>query len=47
MRVILNAALFLAAAGAAFAQRSKPVTVEIKNVQGQVVGTGVLRSQGS
>ena len=44
MKVILNAALFLAAAGAAFAQGSKPVTVESKNVQGQVVGTAVLTS---
>jgi len=42
MRSILSAALFLAATGATFAQGSKPVTVEIKNVQGQVAGTAVL-----
>lgn len=44
MKVISGAALFLAAASAAFAQGSKPITVEIKNVQGQVVGTAVLSS---
>jgi superoxide dismutase, Cu-Zn family len=44
MKPILCAALFLAVAGTAFAQGSKPVTVEIKNVQGQVVGTAVLSS---
>ena len=44
MKTILCAALSLASAGAAFAQGSRPVTVEIKNVQGQVVGTAVLSS---
>lgn len=45
MRAMLCAALFAAAAGASFAQShsaSKPVTVDIKNVQGQSVGTATL-----
>lgn len=42
MKALLCAAFFLSATAAAFAQGSKPVTVEIKNVQGQVVGTAVL-----
>jgi len=48
MRVVLCAALFLSATGVAIAQEnhshsvSKPVTVEIKNAQGQTVGTAVL-----
>lgn len=45
MKAILCAALFAAAAGATLAQShsaSKPVTVEIKNVQGQGVGTATL-----
>src|SRR5215472_16837044 len=47
MRVVLCAALFLSATGVAIAQEnhshsvSKPVTVEIKNAQGQTVGTAV------
>jgi Cu-Zn family superoxide dismutase len=44
MKAILCAALFLTVAGTAFAQGSKPVTVEIKNAQGQNVGTAVLSS---
>lgn len=45
MRAILCAALFATAAVATFAQShsaSKPVTVDIKNVQGQSVGTATL-----
>jgi Cu-Zn family superoxide dismutase len=48
MRALVCAALFLSAAGAVLVQESranavpKPVTVEIKNAQGQVVGTAVL-----
>jgi superoxide dismutase, Cu-Zn family len=48
MRALVCAALFLSAAGAVLLQESrasalpKPVTVEIKNAQGQVVGTAVL-----
>jgi superoxide dismutase, Cu-Zn family len=48
MRVLLCAALCVGACGAAFAQEShshsgaKPVTVDIKNVQGQSVGTATL-----
>ncbi len=48
MRALLSAALFLWAGGAVFAQEShthsasKPVTVDIKNVQGQSVGTATL-----
>lgn len=48
MKSLLCAALFLSATGAVFAQdthshsASKPVTVDIKNVQGQTVGTAVL-----
>ncbi|HXY24783.1 MAG TPA: superoxide dismutase family protein, partial [Candidatus Acidoferrum sp.] len=48
MRVFLCAALCLCASGAIYAQEahshtgSKAVTVEIKNVQGQTVGTAVL-----
>lgn len=42
MKAILCAALFASAAGATLAQShssSKPVTVDIKNAQGQSVGT--------
>lgn len=45
---VLSAALFLVASSAVYAQgtqshaASKPVTVDIKNVQGQSVGTAVL-----
>lgn len=46
MKALVCAALFLCASGAAYAQEthshSKPVTVDIKNVQGQSVGTAVL-----
>ncbi len=48
MRALLSAALFLWAGGAVFAQEShthsasKPVTVDIKNAQGQSVGTAAL-----
>jgi len=48
MKALLCAALLLATGGAAIAQEahshsaSKPVTVDIKNVQGQTVGTAVL-----
>ena len=45
MKAILCAALFASVAGAAFGQShsaSKPVTVDIKNVQGQSVGTATL-----
>src|SRR5215472_18362519 len=45
MRAIICAALLAAAAGATFAQSrsaGKPVTVDIKNVQGQSVGTATL-----
>jgi Cu-Zn family superoxide dismutase len=48
MKALVCAALLLSASGAVFAQdthshsASKPVTVEIKNVQGQIVGTAVL-----
>ena len=45
MRAMLCAALFAAAGGATFGQShsaTKPVTVEIKNVQGQSVGTATL-----
>jgi Cu-Zn family superoxide dismutase len=48
MRALVCAALFLSAAGAAFVQTShanaaaRPVTVDIKNAQGQSVGTAVL-----
>ena len=48
MKAFLCAALLLSATAAALAQEthshsgSKPVTVEIKNVQGQVIGTAVL-----
>ena len=48
MRSLLCALLFLCANAAVFAQdgnshaASKPVTVDIKNVQGQTVGTAVL-----
>jgi Cu-Zn family superoxide dismutase len=48
MRSIVCAALFLSAASLAFAQdgraqaSAKPVTVDIKNVQGQSVGTATL-----
>jgi len=48
MRILLCAALFLSGTGAAFAQNAhsqapaKPVTVEIKNAQGQSVGTAAL-----
>lgn len=50
MRVFKCAALFLCAGGAALAQEghahsaSKPVIVDIKNVQGQSVGTATLTS---
>jgi superoxide dismutase, Cu-Zn family len=48
MKSLACAALFLSAAGLVFAQQSraqaaaKPVTVDIKNVQGQSVGTATL-----
>ena len=48
MRALVCAALFLSATGAVCVQEShakaapKPVTVEIKNAQGQIVGTAVL-----
>ncbi len=48
MKAFLCAALLLSASGAVFAQdphsksASKPVTVEIKNAQGQAIGTAVL-----
>jgi superoxide dismutase, Cu-Zn family len=45
MKAFLYAALFLSATGAAFAQShsaAKPVTVDIKNVQGQTVGMATL-----
>lgn len=45
MRAILCAGLLAAAAGATFAQShsaNKPVTVDIRNVQGQSVGTATL-----
>jgi Cu-Zn family superoxide dismutase len=47
MRAILCGVLFLSAAGAALAQShsaTKPVTVDIKNAQGQSVGTATLSS---
>ena len=48
MRGLLCAALFLSAAGPVFVQDSraraaaKPITVDIKNAQGQSVGTAIL-----
>ncbi len=48
MKALLCAALFLSATGAVFAQdthshsAAKPVTVEVKNAQGQAIGTAVL-----
>jgi superoxide dismutase, Cu-Zn family len=46
MKALLCAAVLLAAGGSAIAQEShshsKPVTVDIKNVQGKTVGTAVL-----
>jgi superoxide dismutase, Cu-Zn family len=48
MKAFLCAALFLSASGVVFAQEthsrsaSKPVTVQIKNAQGQTIGTAVL-----
>src|SRR6266702_2715039 len=48
MRALLSAALFLWAGGVVFAQEShthsasKPVTVDIKNAQGQSIGTATL-----
>ena len=47
MRASVCAALFLSAAGLVFvqeirAQAAKPVTVDIKNAQGQSVGTATL-----
>jgi Cu-Zn family superoxide dismutase len=45
MKALLCAALFLSAAGSVFAQAHsapKPVTVDIKNAQGQSVGAAVL-----
>ncbi len=48
MKALLSAALFLCASGVVLAQGSqaqsvsKPVTVDIKNAQGQSVGTAVL-----
>src|SRR5260370_21727426 len=50
MKSLVCAALFLSASGPAFAQDSraqaaaKPVTVDIKNAQGQSIGTAVLTS---
>jgi Cu-Zn family superoxide dismutase len=48
MRALLCAALFVGVCGAAFAQENhshsaaKPVTVDIKNAQGQSIGTATL-----
>jgi Cu-Zn family superoxide dismutase len=48
MRAFICAALYLSAAGAVFVQKShanaaeKPVTVDIKNAQGQSIGTATL-----
>lgn len=50
MKALFSAALFLCASGTVLAQgnqaqsASKPVTVDIKNAQGQSVGTAVLTS---
>jgi Cu-Zn family superoxide dismutase len=43
MKILVCAALFLSTAGLAYAQ-AKPVTVNIKNAQGQSIGTAVLTS---